>query len=324
MRVLEIVLQGKESTALEPLLEHDKVVEHWSYQSDTGETVVKVLLQDEHASDLLGELEKKYLQRVVIYPVEGTLPQVTPKPEAKEEKIRIGKFISISKEELYHDIATPVNLTINFVLMVILSAFVAGIGILKDNLAIIIGAMVIAPFLGPNMSLAFGTTLGDVSIIRKSVWTGIAATLIALVISMVWGLTAQDLSQVTNDPHIEYRDIILALVCGFAGAVSVVSGQGTTLVGVMVAAALLPPLMRGGLYIGGGAMGYALNSLLIFGANVISLNIAGIVTFYLAGIRPGRWWDKEKAKRQTRKAFIAWTVALLLLLAAIMVIDALG
>lgn len=321
MRLLEIIVQPEQVASLSALLEEDTVVEHWQYAADQGNTVVKILLQDEHAKPLLDALEKKPVDRVVIYPIEGTLPQVTPATPPQEEKIRLGKFVSISKEELYHDIATPVSLSVNFVLMVILSAFVAGIGILKDNLAIIIGAMVIAPFLGPNMSLAFGTTLGDISIIRKSALTGIAATVIALVISIVWGLTAQDLSQVTTDPNIEYRDIVLALICGFAGAVSVVSGQGTTLVGVMVAAALLPPLMRGGLFMGGGAFGHGLNALLIFGANVISLNIAGIVTFYLAGIRPGRWWDKEKAKRQTRKAFIVWTVALLILLAAIMVID---
>lgn len=321
MRLLEIIVQPEQVASLSALLEEDTVVEHWQYAADQGNTVVKILLQDEHAKPLLDALEKKPVERVVIYPIEGTLPQVTPATPPQEEKIRLGKFVSISKEELYHDIATPVSLSVNFILMVILSAFVAGIGILKDNLAIIIGAMVIAPFLGPNMSLAFGTTLGDISIIRKSALTGIAATVIALVISMVWGLTAQDLSQVTTDPNIEYRDIVLALICGFAGAVSVVSGQGTTLVGVMVAAALLPPLMRGGLFMGGGAFGHGLNALLIFGANVISLNIAGIVTFYLAGIRPGRWWDKEKAKRQTRKAFIVWTVALLILLAAIMVID---
>ena len=147
--------------------------------------------------------------------------------------------MSISKEELYHDIDMPVSFSVNFILMVILSSFVAGIGILKNNLAIIIGAMVIAPFLGPNMSMAFGTTLGDLRIIRKSILTGIGATVIALVISMIWGSTAIDIGNIAIDPDIEYQDIVLALICGFAGAVSVISGQGTTLVGVMVAAASL-------------------------------------------------------------------------------------
>jgi uncharacterized membrane protein len=47
---------------------------------------------------------------------------------------------------------------------------------------------------------------------------------------------------ILRDPNIEYQDVLLALVCGFAGVISILSGQGSTLVGVMVAAALLPPL----------------------------------------------------------------------------------
>ena len=319
MRLLEVIVEDRISTDIYDLLTNDRVIEHWTYQSESGLMVIKALMQDGHAKDLLSALEKKSITRVVIYPVEGTLPKIEDATQNKEEKIRIGKFVTISKEELYHDIDIPVSLSVNFILMVILSSVVAGIGILKDNIPIIIGAMVIAPFLSPNMSMAFGTTLGDLRIIRKSIVTGVAATIIALLISMVWGYTASDIGSITNDPDIEYQDIILALVCGFSGAITVISGQGSTLVGVMVAAALLPPLMRGGLLLGAGEYGYALNSFLIFGANIICLNIAGIVTFYLSGIRPGRWWDKEKAKRKTRTAFIVWTIALIVLIAAIMI-----
>ena len=320
MRLLEIILEKHQSLDTEALFNHDQVIERWTYKAENGQTVIKALVEEALAKDLLSALERKSIHRVIIYPIEGTLPKVDTLPEKREERFKIGKFVAISKEELYHDIDMPVSLSVNFILMVVLSSFVAGIGILKDNLAIIIGAMVIAPFLGPNMSMAFGTTLGDLRIIRKSILTGVAATLIALVISMIWGYTAADIGTITIDPDIEYQDIILALICGFSGAVSVISGQGSTLVGVMVAAALLPPLMRAGLLLGGGEYGSGLNSFLIFGANIICLNIAGIITFYLAGIRPGRWWDKEVAKRKTRTAFIVWTVALILLLVGIMVI----
>ena len=321
MRLLEIIVEDHESIDFEDLLNQSEVIDHWTYPSRNGQTGIKALVQDAHAKDLLSALEEKSIHRVIIYPIEGTLPKVETKLEKQEEKFKLGKFVAISKEELYHDIDVPVSFSVNFVLMVLLSSFVAGIGILKNNIAIIIGAMVIAPFLGPNMSMAFGTTLGDLRIIRKSIITGVAATLIALVISMIWGFTATDISTIAYDPDIEYQDILLALICGFSGAVSVISGQGSTLVGVMVAAALLPPLMRAGLLLGGGEYGSALNSLLIFGANIICLNIAGIITFYLSGIRPGRWWDKEEAKRKTRTAFIVWTIALLILIVAIMVIE---
>ena len=319
MRLLEVIVRDK-AEEVEKLLDKDHVIECWTYKSDKGEKILKILTQDEHAGEMLAVLEKNPHHRVIIYPIEGTMPRVESPKEKKDDKIRIGRFISISKEELYHDVGAPVSLTVNYVLMVVLSAFVAGIGILKDNLAIIIGAMVIAPFLGPNMSLAFGTILGDWSIIKKSISAGIVATVLALIISMIWGYFANDLSAITFDPEINYQDILLALICGFAGVISVISGQGATLVGVMVAAALLPPLMRGGLLLGAEDYRNAINSFLIFIANVISLNIAGIVTFYLAGIKPSNWWEKGVAKKKTRTALIVWTIALIIIILSIVLI----
>ena len=319
MRLLEIILSENELQAVEQLLEESKIIEHWTYTTKEYQ-VIKILIQGEEAKEFLIALEKIPIHRLLIYPIEGTLPEVSAPIKEKEEKLKIGKFVVLSKEELFNDIDAPINLSTNYLLMVVLSAFVAGIGILKNNMAIIIGAMVIAPFLGPNMSLAFGTTLGDLRIIKKSIMTGIVATVIALIISMVWGYTAEDVIKIAQDPAIEYQDLFLALICGFAGVLSVISGQGTTLVGVMVAAALLPPLMRAGLLLGANQFSAAVNSFLIFGANIICLNIAGIITFYFSGIRPGSWWDKEKAKKKTQNAFFAWMIALLVLMLTIFLI----
>ncbi len=318
MRLLEIIIAEADREGVEALLTEDKVIERWTFPSDQGQTVIKVLTDRENAKTLLAELEKKPGQRTIIYRVEGTSPKLEAPTGEEKEMLKIGKFFTISKEELYSHIDQPVKLSVNFILMVILSSFVAGIGILKDNVPIIIGAMVIAPFLGPNMSMAFGTTLGDWTIIRKSTVTGLVATALALAISMIWGWTASDVESIVRDPSIGYQDLLLALMCGFAGVIAVVSGPGAALVGVMVATALLPPLMRAGLLLGGGYFSDALNSFLIFSTNVVCVNLAGITTFYLAGIRPGRWWEKKKARRKTLVAFFAWILALVVLVVAIL------
>ncbi|MDX1629568.1 MAG: TIGR00341 family protein [Fulvivirga sp.] len=317
MRLLEIVIPADQKEEFDGILNNDRIIEKWTTLCENETIALKLLTEQTYAKELLDILEKRDDYRVVIYPVEGTLPKVDENEKSEEDRIKLGKFVSISKEELYNDVAQPVSLSANFILMVILSSFVAGIGILKDNVAILIGAMVIAPFLGPNISMAFGTTLGEMSIIKKSIRTGIVATIIALGISFAWGYMAGDVSDIATDPDIELRDILLALICGFAGVISVISGQGSSLVGVMVAAALLPPLFRGGLLLGGKEYSSAINSLMIFSAYIISVNIAGIITFSLAGVRPGKWWEKEKAKKHMRKALIVWGVALVILIIAI-------
>ena len=52
----------------------------------------------------------------------------------------------------------------------------------------------------------------------------------------------------------------------------------------------------------------------------IDLNIAGIVTFYLAGIKPSNWWEKGVAKKKTRTALIIWTIALIIIILSIVLI----
>lgn len=318
MRLLEILLPGKSESDCDKILEGFDIIDKWTIKTDGDQIILKALIEDDQSKDILLKLEEDFSgNRIVIYPVEGTLPKLDEPDTGRGDEIKLGRFITVSKEELYDDIEKPVNLSMNFLMMVILSSIVAGIGILRDNQAIIIGAMVIAPFLAPNMSMAFGTTLGDLSIIKKSAITGIIGSLIAFGISLAWGYASGNLDEIALDAQIEYEDIVLALVCGFAGVLSAVSGQGSTLVGVMVAAALLPPLMRAGLLIGGGLMSDGMNSFLIFSANIICLNIAGIITFYLAGIRPSLWYESENAMKKTKTAIIVWGAALLILIVVI-------
>lgn len=320
MRIIELIIAADADASNVDLPAQDNVIEQWEIKSKDGERIVKLLVKDEVVKSLMEKLDNTpYIKRVILYPVEGTYPRVEETEGKQDKKLNIWNFTTISKEELYGDIDQPVNMSLNFIIMVVLSAFVAGIGILKNNQAIIIGAMVIAPFLGPNMSMAFGTTLGDWPMIRKSIITGISATIIALVISVLWGLLSSSAASILPGDIIEYQDIALALICGFAGVVSAISGQGTTLVGVMVAVALLPPLMRSGLLLGAGQFAHALNAFLIFSVNIVCVNIAGIITFYLAGIKPSWWWEKESAFKKTRIAFALWCLALALLIIAISV-----
>ncbi len=315
MRLIEIIFRSEQQPAIDTFLDKHEIIDSWSYSCNKDQHLLKLLVRDDDSKEIVENLEKESFHRLIILPVEGTLPNIETKKTEEENNISIGKFTSISKEELHEDIVNPINLSVNFILMVVLSSFVAGIGIIKDNTTILIGAMIVAPFLGPNTALAFGTTLGDVTIIKKAIKTGVIATIIALSISVVWGLTSYNSGVNIPDLEIQYEDILLAIICGFAGAISVLSGQGGTLVGVMVAAALLPPLMRSGLLLGAQDYSASINSFLIFGANIICLNISGIITFYFAGIRPSRWWDKEKAQKKTKTAFTFWLLALGILIA---------
>jgi len=138
--------------------------------------------------------------------------------------------------------------------MVVLSSLVAAIGILRDNVAIIIGAMVIAPLLGPNVALSLATTLGDEKLGRTALKTLVVGILVVMAVSVSVGVFVPfditTLHEVITRTEVGLGDIALALSSGMAGTLSFTTGLSTTLIGVMVAVALLPPLVTSGLLCG--------------------------------------------------------------------------
>ncbi len=330
LRLLEMVLQEKDSEEVRELLEHCKVLEHRQIRLADGEVLVRILLDVERSEAVLDLLEKRYSgeegNRVVILPVEATLPRVEAEPEpdaTSEQSLSEEKPPErISREELYEDIKNGARLSRVYMAMVGLSTVVAAIGLNQNSVATIIGAMVIAPLLGPNVALSLGTTLGDLSLLRHGFVTALAGVAAAMALSVIIGMLLNvdpTLSEMASRTRVALGDVVVALASGSAGALAFTSGVSATLIGVMVAVALLPPLVTSGLLLGGGHPAMAMGALLLFLVNLICVNLAGVTTFLLQGIRPTSWWEKDRAVKATRVA-IALSVALLSVLVGMILI----
>jgi uncharacterized membrane protein len=112
----------------------------------------------------------------------------------------------------------------------------------------------------------------------------------------------------------------LALASGAAGALAFTTGLPSALIGVMVAVALMPPLVAFGMLLGGGYPAQSLGPLLLLATNVICLNLAAVGTFVAKGIRPRTWWEAERAKTAVRRAALVWGLLLAALVAILLVI----
>lgn len=230
--------------------------------------------------------------QIVILPVEAVVPQAETEEEA-------GKPAVETREELYNDMAKGADAGRNFVLLVTLSTVVAAVGLLQDNVAVVIGAMVIAPLLGPNVSFAFAVALGDKDLMIRSVRTsafGVALTLvITVVLGFLWpyGLTSGELLDRTD---VNYGSLALALASGAAAALSITTGVSTALVGVMVAVALLPPAATLGIMVGAGEFNLAIGSATLLAANVVSVILSAQIVFIFRGIGPRTWWERKRAR----------------------------
>jgi uncharacterized hydrophobic protein (TIGR00341 family) len=156
---------------------------------------------------------------------------------------------------LYEDIKAAARCSRVFLIMVVLSTIVAAVGLYYNSVAIIIGAMVIAPLLGPNVALALATALGDLALLRHALLTALAGIATAMVLSVFIGVLLNvdpATPEIASRNAVGLGDIAVALASGAAGALAFTTGASATLIGVMVAVALLPPLVTFGLLLGGG------------------------------------------------------------------------
>lgn len=328
LRLIEMVIPEKFREELEAILAEQEVLDVWRETIDENRIHLKILAPTEKTSAVLDLLEKRFKGiesfRIILLPVEASIPRPDLSEEQPQEKVDVKKPEKpeprkpvISREELYADLEITTRFSWTFIILVILAAIVAAVGVLRDNVVIIIGAMVIAPLLGPNVALSLATTLGDIKLTRRAVKTIAAAVLTVLVFSALVGMILKvnpEIPELISRTEVNLGDVALALAAGSAAVLSFTSGLLSALIGVMVAVALLPPLVVLGLLLGSGNWQLALGAFSLFLTNLICVNLAGVVTFLAQGIRPLTWWESHLAKKATKNAIILWAGLLLILI----------
>ncbi len=307
------------------LLSGLRVIDIRCTSRSTTERVTDVLVEADQTQGVLEVLEHAFPSddyRVLIFPVEATVPRPDT-TEVREDVIEAtGETVAI--EEIYQRVYDSAKATRKYYVMVALAAIVAAVGIILENVAIIIGSMVIAPLLSPNTSLSLATTLAEADLARRSLMANASGLLLAFVIGGVFGLTIgveSDNVEILSRTDMDLLFVLVALAAGVAGSISVVRGLPDVLVGVMVAVAILPPLVASGLLLGDGSLGDAGKVFVLFAVNIVCINLAGVVTFITQGIRPSTWYSRKRARRGVMRAIALWAVILFALIVLMVIYE---
>ncbi|MFA6043662.1 MAG: TIGR00341 family protein [Phycisphaerales bacterium] len=332
LRMIEVVILRSRADEAAKLLEETGGIGVWASHVNDDQSLVRVLVANEQSEAAVVALERQHGSdagfRLMIFEVQATLPRPTddePKPPADgaapgEEKPKDPERIAC--EELVQQLSDNSKLSRVYVASVVLSVIVAAIGLIRNDVAVIIGAMVIAPLLSPNMTLALATTLGDIPLGRKAIKVNLAGVGLAGALATLIGAVVPfdpEVAQIAGRTHVALSDVALALAAGSAGALAVTTGLSAALVGVMVAVALMPPLVAFGLLLGSGHETLALGALLLTSVNIVCVNIAGVATFLLQKIRPNRWWQADRANRMVKRAAAGWVFVLVVLIVLIVI-----
>ena len=320
MKIIEVIADESYIDSIKKIVEKNDAPDFWVVSSDGEERkVVRILVKPEQRQIILDALQEilttSFSYRVVVIPVEAALPR-----EEAEEETEITSATETTREELYNSIGKNARLNQTYLLLIFLSTVVVAIGLLKDNVAVVIGAMVIAPLLGPNLAMALGTALGDTDLMWKAFKTGLAGMSLALVLSIIIGvfwplnIESRELLARTN---VGLDSAVLAMASGAAAVISLTSGIPSILVGVMVAVALLPPAATMGLMLGAGQTDLAYGAAFLLAVNIVAINLSAKLGFLIQGIKPRTWLEKKKAKQSMQSYIIIWVLTLAALLLVI-------
>ena len=325
-RLIEVIVPKGRSHRIPDIMKEHEKLDMWEETLPDDRTNFIILVKAEDVEPILDDLEGQLAWtegfRVILLPVEASLPRPKePEEEAEEPEKKKRVPLRISREELYNDITEMTDINTTFLSLIVISAVVAAIGLYTNNVAVIIGAMVIAPMLGPNVAFSLATTLGDRELAFKSQKANLIGISMAVLFAVIMGLIFNvdpTTFEIASRTSAGLPDVLLALASGTAGVLSITVGVATALVGVMVAVALVPPLVTFGLLLAGGYWDLAAGAGMLFLINLICINLSGVMVFMVKGITPRRWWEAEKAKKSARNSMMLWTALLLLLIIAIL------
>lgn len=334
VRMIEAYFTTSQRNAVERFIEKykDELVSYTMNDIGNGDgrILLRAVLDAGSTEKLVDRLEntlswaKEF--RVIILPVEATIPRHDPF-SSKERKV-LGLPMGsnrLSREEIYQDVIVNSRISWTFLLFVFLSAIIGSVGLLRGNIAVIIGAMVIAPFLGPLTGVGLATVMGEFPLAKSSGLAAIVGIVLVITLAMITGMYSDvDLSimpEIALRADVRLEDVLIALAAGCAGALAITLAMPSAFVGVTVAAALLPPMLSFGLLLGGGYYTEAAGALLLVVANIVCIVTASLAVFMIQGVRPRRWKDAAEARGTVLRAAIILSSMLLIVSLAILLYD---
>ena len=180
----------------------------------------------------------------------------------------------------------------HFVLMMAMSVIVAIMGLSANSPALVIGAMLIAPLMTPVLGIAASIAMALGDAITRSVITVVCATVGAIFVSwLIAGVLPGELltNEVLARTAPDVRDLVVALAAGVAGSYATARPDvSSSLPGVAIAVALVPPLAVVGITLRAGEGALAQGALLLYGTNLAAIVTVSTVVFVVAGFVPGR------------------------------------
>lgn len=227
------------------------------------------------------------------------------------------------REALYAKVrfegAPGVQRIVRFITMMVGASIIASLGVVADSTVTVIGAMLIAPLMGPLMGSALSLVMVWPRRLTRSLLVAGTGVAIAVLTGFLVGSMTSHLVDTATNTQVLSRatptllDFAVALAAGAAGAFSMTrSDVSDALPGVSISISLVPPLTAAGVCFAVGDVAKGLGAVLLFTANMLAILVMGAVVFSVLGVVPAR------RLRQYRSRLVAW-MSILVVMALVVI-----
>jgi len=241
-------------------------------------------------------------------------------PEEKIEEIK--KIISpfhIDKErqnKVYKEIKENAKGDFDFFVLTIFSVIIITLGLIVNSSAVVIGGMLLAPLVWPVLTLSLAIIKGKSGLLQNSVSTLLKSTIVILLISFVLGFISPDYtlkgSEFISRTSPTIFELFIALAAGFVGAFVITYPKiGAAIAGVVVAAALVPPIAVMGLSVSHGNLEMAGGAFILYLSNLIAVTFSASVLFFVSKFKG----PSSEIGQDKRKSNIRWSLIFLIIMA---------
>ena len=228
-------------------------------------------------------------------------------------------YVEAFEDKLFIEGPQSARRLTNFFVLLLLAAVIATFGLISDSTASVIGAMIVAPLMGPIMATAAAVVMGSAERALRSLALVVVGVICVIGLSMALTWIVPDVAiSFTENSQLSSRiapgllALLTALASGAAGAFITAREEiADSIGGVAIAISLVPPLCVVGIALRMGEFGPASGAMMLFITNFLAILLAGGLTFLLGGL--GRVAITDDSVRTRRNAFIVVVVATLLI-----------
>lgn len=185
------------------------------------------------------------------------------------------------------EIQEQAGLSENYIVLTLASCTIATLGLIENSVAVIIGAMIVAPLILPIQAFAFGALDGDPGLVRRALSTAAAGALVAVgtsaALALITGIATYG-TEITARTRPSLLDLGIAVAAGaVTGFAQARPGIANTVAGTAIAVALMPPLCVVGIALARAQWSWAQGAALLFGTNFLGIAIACMVVYMVEG-----------------------------------------